>query len=132
MFSSLIHLFYQTVYCVNSPLTAYITPFTIYLCLIDLGGEYQPNCYSHKQLFPKVKMVPTFIHPLSLTGNDLPIRETTSDLSEPKTRLSLALCSRHSSLPGCSSQPAFALADLSHMLSSKEASGIAVFTGQNY
>ena len=46
MFPSLIHLFYQPAHCVNPRLTAYITSFTIYLCLIDLSCEYQSNCYT--------------------------------------------------------------------------------------
>ena len=46
MFPSLIHLFYQPVYCVNLRLTAYLNnlPYFDYQ-IIALSGEYQSNCY---------------------------------------------------------------------------------------
>ena len=47
MFLSLIHLFYQPVYCVNLRLTAYISNLLYFdYTILDLSGEYQSNCYS--------------------------------------------------------------------------------------
>jgi len=46
MFPSLIHLFYQPVYCVNLRLTAYISNLLYFdYTILDLSGEYQSNCY---------------------------------------------------------------------------------------
>jgi len=47
MFPSLIHLFYQPVYCVNLRLTAYLNNLLYFdYSILALSGEYQLNCYS--------------------------------------------------------------------------------------